>query len=86
LQLEGVDRDKVINYLTEKGIPAMLYYPVPSHKQNMFKALGGSDFTLPVTDVLQEKVLSLPIHTELTNEELEFITTNFLAAVEAARI
>jgi dTDP-4-amino-4,6-dideoxygalactose transaminase len=86
LQLEGVDRDKVINYLTEKGIPAMLYYPVPSHKQNMFKTLGGSDFTLPVTDVLQEKVLSLPIHTELTNEELEFITTNFLAAVEAARI
>lgn len=86
LQLEGVDRDKVINYLTEKGIPAMLYYPVPSHKQNMFKTLGGSDFTLPVTDVLQENVLSLPIHTELTNEELEFITTNFLAAVEAARI
>lgn len=86
LQLEGVDRDKVISYLTEKGIPAMLYYPVPSHKQNMFKALGGNDFVLPVTDVLQEKVLSLPIHTELTNEELEFITTNFLAAVEAARI
>jgi dTDP-4-amino-4,6-dideoxygalactose transaminase len=86
LQLEGADRDKVINYLTEKGIPAMLYYPVPSHKQNMFKALGGNDFVLPVTDVLQEKVLSLPIHTELTNEELEFITTNFLAAVEAARI
>jgi dTDP-4-amino-4,6-dideoxygalactose transaminase len=86
LQLEGVDRDKVINYLTDKGIPAMLYYPVPSHKQNMFKALGGNDFVLPVTDVLQEKVLSLPIHTELTNEELEFITTNFLAAVEAARI
>jgi dTDP-4-amino-4,6-dideoxygalactose transaminase len=86
LQLDGVDRDKVINYLTEKGIPAMLYYPVPSHKQNMFKALGGNDFVLPATDVLQEKVLSLPIHTELTNEELEFITTNFLAAVEAARI
>lgn len=86
MQLEGVDREAVIKYLADQGIPSMLYYPVPSHKQNMFKALGGSDFHLPTTDMLQEKVLSLPIHTELTEEELTFISTNVLKAVESARI
>jgi len=86
MQLEGVDREAVIKNLADQGIPSMLYYPVPSHKQNMFKALGGSDFHLPTTDMLQEKVLSLPIHTELTEEELTFISTNVLKAVESARI
>lgn len=86
LQLENVNREKVIQYLAENGIPSMLYYPVPSHKQNMFKVLGGNDFSLPVTEMLQEKVLSLPIHTELTEEELNFITTHFLKAIENARL
>ena len=86
LQLEGVNRNKLIQLLADKGIPSMLYYPVPSHKQNMFKAMGGLDYNLPVTDMLQEKVLSLPIHTEFTEEELSFITTNFLKAIEAAHI
>jgi len=86
LQLESVDRNKVIEFLAERGIPSMLYYPVPSHKQNMFKSLGGNDFVLPTTDMLQEKVLSLPIHTEMTHEELSFIASNFLEAVAASRI
>jgi len=86
LQIEGVDRDKVIQHMADKGIPSMLYYPVPSHKQNMFKAMGGNDFVLPTTDMLQEKVISLPIHTELSHEELQFITTSFLEAINAARI
>ncbi|HRO42283.1 MAG TPA: DegT/DnrJ/EryC1/StrS family aminotransferase [Flavipsychrobacter sp.] len=86
MQLQGVDRNKVIQYLADKGIPSMLYYPVPSHKQNMFKSLGGNDFQLPITDMLQERVLSLPIHTELTEEELKFISENFLEAIKASRI
>ncbi len=86
LQLSGVNRDKLIGLLAEKGIPSMLYYPVPSHKQNMFKSLGGGAFRLPVTDELQERVLSLPIHTEFTKEELDYISTNFLEALEASRI
>lgn len=86
LQLESVNRAKVIDLLAERGIPSMLYYPVPSHKQEMFKNLGGADYKLPVTDVLQENVLSLPIHTEFAKEELEYISSNFLQAVEAARI
>ena len=78
MQLQGVDRNAVVEKMTERGIPTMIYYPVPSHKQNMFKELGGDKFKLPVTDYLQECVVSLPIHTELTEEELKYISTNFI--------
>lgn len=76
LQLKNVDRDKVVELLAAKGIPSMIYYPVPSHKQNMLKDFGGADYNLPVTDYLNTCVISLPIHTELTEAELKYITDN----------
>lgn len=76
LILENVDRNKVQEALAALGIPTMIYYPVPCHKQEMFAALGGNDYVLPNTDYLTPRVLSLPIHTELTTEELEFIASN----------
>ena len=79
--LEGVSRDAVVDKMTERDIPSMIYYPVPSHKQNMFKDLGGNSFELPTTDYLQDRVISLPIHTELTEEVLKHITTNFLEVI-----
>lgn len=81
LQLKGVSRDKLQEKLTEKQIPSMIYYPVPCHKQNMLKDFGGADYVLPVTDMLQDCVISLPIHTELTEEELNYITNNVLEIV-----
>ena len=81
LQLEGVDRDAVHNALAERKIPSMIYYPVPCHKQNMFKALGGAEYNLPNTDYLQDRVISLPIHTELTEEELFTISRTFIEVV-----
>jgi dTDP-4-amino-4,6-dideoxygalactose transaminase len=47
----------------------MIYYPVPAHRQQMFAAFGGDQFVLPVTDWLTERVISLPIHTELDEEQ-----------------
>lgn len=85
LKLNGVSRDDVNKALAERNIPSMIYYPVPCHKQNMFKDFGGADFHLPITDMLQDCVISLPIHTELTEEELSFITTNFIEVVEQLR-
>lgn len=76
LQLKNVDRDAVQTQLADRKIPTMLYYPVPCHKQNMMKSFGGGDYKLPVTDMLQDCVISLPIHTELSDGELEFITNN----------
>lgn len=74
--LEGVDRNKVQEELAAVGVPSMIYYPVPCHKQEMFAALGAADYELENTDYLTPRVLSLPIHTELSNEELEFIAKN----------
>jgi dTDP-4-amino-4,6-dideoxygalactose transaminase len=81
LQLKGVDRDKVKQQLDERNIPSMIYYPVPCHKQDMLKAYNTFNNDLPVTDMLNECVISLPIHTELTEEELSYITRNFLEIV-----
>ncbi len=82
LQLDNVNRDMVSEKLAERKVPNMIYYPVPCHKQNMLKDFGGLDYHLPVTDMLQDCVISLPIHTELTEEELSYITKNFIEVVD----
>lgn len=79
---ESVDRDKLQQQLSENGIPTMIYYPVPCHKQNMFASLGGGDFNLPNTDYLTPRVISLPIHTEMDEETMKYICDNVLTALE----
>ncbi len=78
LILHDVDRDALNSFLADNGVPSMIYYPVPAHKQKMFDAFGGSDFVLPVTDWLTERVISLPIHTELDEEQQAFIVSKVL--------
>ena len=73
LTLKGNDRDALHDHLVKKGIPCMIYYPVPAHKQKMFDAFGGSDFDLPITDWLTQRVISLPIHTEMDAEQQSVI-------------
>ena len=72
-------RDELGNYLSDKKIPNMIYYPVPGHRQKMFESFGGLEYELPVTDWLTERVISLPMHPELDEEQLHFITENILA-------
>ncbi len=66
-------RDGLNAFLAEFKIPSMIYYPVPGHKQKMFAAFGTEQQELPVTDWLTERVISLPIHTELEKEQQDFI-------------
>ena len=73
LQLDGIDRDELKAFLAEREIPAMIYYPIPAHKQKMFEAFGSANTVLPITDDLTKKVISLPIHTEMTTEQLDAI-------------
>lgn len=72
----NIDRDAVKDQLAARGIPSMIYYPIPSHKQKMFAGMELDTIDLPITEQLNKCVLSLPIHTELTLEELTYITTN----------
>lgn len=73
LTLDGVDRDALNEFLAAKEIPSMIYYPVPAHKQKMFDAFGSESTELPITDWLTERVISLPIHTEMEQGQLEKI-------------
>ena len=81
LILHDVDRDALSEYLAKNDVPSMIYYPVPAHKQQMFAAFGGADFNLEKTDWLTHRVLSLPIHTELDEEQQSYIVEKVLEFV-----
>jgi dTDP-4-amino-4,6-dideoxygalactose transaminase len=67
-------RDALRQYLNERGIPTMIYYPVPLNKQKAFEHYVDKALKLPVTEMLCDSVLSLPIHTETNDGLLKFIT------------
>jgi dTDP-4-amino-4,6-dideoxygalactose transaminase len=73
LVLEGVDRNGLQEKLAAEGVPAMIYYPVPAHRQQMFSFLNLPEVDLPITDWLTHRVISLPIHTEMDQEQLDHI-------------
>jgi UDP-2-acetamido-2-deoxy-ribo-hexuluronate aminotransferase len=73
MQLIGVDRDKFIAHLAAKEIPCMIYYPVPGHLQKMFGEQKNTNWNLPITDKLTLCVCSLPVHTEMDEEQLAYI-------------
>ena len=73
MQLKNVDREKFIAHLSAKDIPCMIYYPVPGHLQKMFGEQNKTTWGLPITDSLTPCVCSLPIHTEMDQEQLAYI-------------
>lgn len=75
--LEG-KRDKLQIFLKEKGIPSMIYYPLPLYKQNAFKQYVSKDFRLSITEMLCNEVLSLPIHTEKNDADMEYICNSII--------
>ncbi len=83
LILEDINRNGLHEYLASKNIPSMIYYPVPGHRQKMFGSFTSNEYHLPVTDWLTERVISLPIHTELDEEQLSNITQSVLEYVNA---
>ena len=76
LKTKGVDRNALQTFLSEKKIPAMIYYPVALHNQKAYKRGGVNDADFPVTMDLCDCVISLPMHTELDNEQLVYITNS----------
>lgn len=68
-------REELQKHLHSKGIPTMIYYPLPLHLQEAYHYLGYKKGDFPVAEELSEQVLSLPMHTELTEEQLSYITS-----------
>ena len=81
LRVVGADRDRLREGLAERGIPAMIYYPVPLHQQKAYLDPRYKDGDFPVAEKLAACVLSLPMHTELDEEQLTFITSSVLELI-----
>jgi len=81
LKLNGVNRSELIKYLADKNIPAMVYYPVPLHLQKAYQDERYKVGDFPVAERLSDCVVSLPMHTELSEEQLEYITKSVLEFV-----
>ncbi len=82
LQIIGYDRSELREKLTEHGIPAMIYYPIPLHKQNAYKNERFKTNDFPITQKLCDTVLSLPMHTELDEDTLNYITNTLLRIIK----
>jgi len=78
LVTNGIDRNKLQEFLTSKGVPAMIYYPVPLHLQKAYLDPRYKEGDFPVTEMLCKTVISLPMHTELDEEQLNYITSSVL--------
>ena len=73
IKIKNGNRDGFQKYLSANGIPSIIYYPVPLHLQKAYKRAGFGEGSFPVTERLSKTVISLPIHTEMDDEELDFI-------------
>lgn len=82
LQLNGVDRQQLRDHLQAKGIPSMIYYPIPLHMQKAYLDPRYKAGDFPVTEALCASVLSLPIHTELDESTLKYIVDSVLEFVK----
>lgn len=78
LQLNGKDRNQLKEFLATKDIPAMIYYPIALHMQKAYSDPRYKAGDFPVTEKLCESVISLPMQTELTEEQLKYITDSVL--------
>ncbi len=79
---KDIDRDALMEHLKSKDIPCAVYYPVPLHMQKAYVDPRYKEGDFPVTENLSKSVISLPMHTELDEEQLEFITSAILEFVK----
>ncbi|MBR5604655.1 MAG: DegT/DnrJ/EryC1/StrS family aminotransferase [Bacteroidales bacterium] len=76
--LNGVDRAKLMEHLQSKGISCAIYYPVPLHEQKAYQDPRYKKGDFPISEYLCENVIALPMHTEFTEEQLEYVTSTIL--------
>jgi UDP-2-acetamido-2-deoxy-ribo-hexuluronate aminotransferase len=79
LKTKGINRDEFKAYLESKEIPTMIYYPVPLHLQHVYRQPDYPEGSFTITEALSRTVISLPIHTEMTREQLSYICNTIKA-------
>ena len=78
LRINGIDRDALVKHLNDKGIPCGVYYPIALHKHKAYQDSRYNESDFEVTNQLVKDVISLPMHTELDDEQIEFITSTII--------
>lgn len=81
LKVKHIDRDALVQHLNDNGVPCGVYYPIPLHKQKAYVDKRYNEVDFPVTNQLIKEVISLPMHTELDDEQIEFITSKVIEFV-----
>lgn len=82
LKIKGIDRDALVDHLQSQNIPCGVYYPIPLHRQKAYLDERYLESDFPVTNRLSDEVLSLPMHTELDQEQIEFISKTILDFID----
>ncbi|MBY8962867.1 DegT/DnrJ/EryC1/StrS family aminotransferase [Flavobacterium sp. D11R37] len=78
LRILNADRNALMKHLLDKGIPCAIYYPIPLHSQKAYASGRYNEDDFTVTNQLVKEVISLPMHTELDDEQIAFITQAIL--------
>jgi UDP-2-acetamido-2-deoxy-ribo-hexuluronate aminotransferase len=78
LRIIDADRNALMQHLLDKGIPCAIYYPIPLHSQKAYVDSRYKEEQFPVTNQLVKEVIALPMHTELDDEQIKFITDSVL--------
>ena len=78
LRIIDADRNALMEHLLAKGIPCAIYYPIPLHSQKAYVDSRYKEEDFPVTNQLVKEVISLPMHTELDDEQIKYITESVL--------
>jgi UDP-2-acetamido-2-deoxy-ribo-hexuluronate aminotransferase len=86
LKLSNVNRDEVKKQLADRGVPTMVYFPLALHLQKAYRDGRYKEGMLPITEELSKMVISLPIHTELEQEQLDFIAAQFISVLKSQTV
>ena len=81
IKLKNADREKIIEEMKNAEIPVMIYYPIPLHLQKVFENVGYEKGEFPIAEKLSESVISLPMHTELTEEQQTYIADRLITSL-----
>ena len=81
IKIKNVERDKLVNHFNEHNILHGVYYPIPLHLQKAYKDERYDEKEFTITNTLVDEVISLPMHTELDKEQIDYITSEILKVV-----